>query len=123
MIKTILINILLIKICRGNILSPSPPPGAIKWTFIPKINRTIRKISLVDIYGDVGDTMLSTNKKYLFSLTSSIPDDNSYINNSNLILHIIDSYYGNEIWNTTITDNNSRYFNGKLFVSSTDKVV
>lgn len=87
--------------------SPSPPPGTEKWRYIPNNNRIIKTFSYIDQCGGEGKTMLSYNQDKIFTLTS-------LENNSDLILHTLNSDNGKEIWNISI----NKRIKGTIFVSS-----
>lgn len=115
MLKSIIINLFLIK-SSLSFVSPPSPPGSQKWIYSPPKNRTIRTFSYIDECGNSGQTMLSLDQNYVFGVSTSISNKLNYQNNTNVVLHALSSSNGNEIWNSTISND---YINGKLYISST----
>ena len=80
-------------------IAPPPPPASLKWSFMPPNNRVIRSIFFVDKCGNTNQHILTPDDKTLFTVTSTQSNSSSYLNNSNVVLHALDSEKGMEKWN------------------------
>lgn len=103
-------------------IAPPPPPASLKWMFIPPKDRVIRSILFVDKCGNSNQHILTPDDKTLFTVTSTISHSSGYLNNSDVVLHALDSEKGIEKWNYSMIQiqNNLQTY---IYVSATNSLV
>ena len=93
MLKYIFLNLLITQT-----LGKSITPGLTKWTYIPKINRSIQRLNFIDNCGSQYTNMLSPNQKYLFF--ANTPSNN--LSDQNIFIHTLSTNNGTELRNISI---------------------